>query len=81
MGLWTSSIASLPGALNLRGVMNFVSQEIREAEDPEFETFYTKKHSSERRPACLEWHRQDQPHEKLRLPLKKFLPRETLFEA
>ena len=40
MGLWTSSIGIIGLALNLRAY-DFVSQEIR-AEDPEFETFYTK---------------------------------------
>ena len=40
MGLWTSSIGII-GLLNLRAY-DFVSQEIRAAEDPEFETFYTK---------------------------------------
>ena len=40
MGLWTSSIG-MGLALNLRAY-DFVSQEIRAAEDPEFETFYTK---------------------------------------
>ena len=41
MGLWTSSIGIIGLALNLRAY-DFVSQEIRAAEDPEFETFYTK---------------------------------------
>ena len=40
-GLWTSSIGIIGLALNLRAY-DFVSQEIRAAEDPEFETFYTK---------------------------------------
>ena len=38
MGLWTSSIGIIGLALNLRAY-DFVSQEIRAAEDPEFETF------------------------------------------
>ena len=46
MGLWTSSIGIIGLALNLRAY-DFVSQEIRAAEDPEFETFYTKEHSLE----------------------------------
>lgn len=41
MGLWVSSIGIIGLALNLRAY-DFVSQEIRAAEDPEFETFYTK---------------------------------------
>jgi photosystem II P680 reaction center D2 protein len=41
MGLWTSSIGIIGLALNLRAY-DFVSQEVRAAEDPEFETFYTK---------------------------------------
>ena len=38
MGMWTSSIGIVGLALNLRAY-DFVSQEIRAAEDPEFETF------------------------------------------
>jgi len=41
MGLWVSSIGIIGLALNLRAY-DFVSQEIRAAEDPEFETMYTK---------------------------------------
>jgi hypothetical protein len=41
MGLWTASIGIIGLAFNLRAY-DFVSQEIRAAEDPEFETFYTK---------------------------------------
>ena len=42
MGLWTSSIGII--GLNTQPSLNhdFVSQEIRASEDPEFETFYTK---------------------------------------
>ena len=40
-GLWMSSIGMIGLAFNLRAY-DFVSQEIRAAEDPEFETFYTK---------------------------------------
>ncbi|XP_069142922.1 photosystem II D2 protein-like [Solanum lycopersicum] len=39
-GLWMSPLGVVGLALNLR-VYDFVSQEIRAAEDPEFETFYT----------------------------------------
>ncbi|CAA2968398.1 photosystem II D2 [Olea europaea subsp. europaea] len=41
-GLWMSSLGVINLALNLCAY-DFVSQEIRAAEDPEFETFYTKK--------------------------------------
>merc|ERR1711982_37274 len=40
-GMWACSIGMVGLALNLRAY-DFVSQEIRAAEDPEFETFYTK---------------------------------------
>ncbi|KAM0017105.1 putative photosystem II [Helianthus debilis subsp. tardiflorus] len=39
--LWMSALGVVGLALNLR-VYDFVSQEIRAVEDPEFETFYTK---------------------------------------
>jgi len=40
-GLWMSCRGVVGLALNLRAY-DFVSQELRAAEDPEFETFYTK---------------------------------------
>ncbi|KAM0034044.1 Photosystem II D2 protein [Helianthus debilis subsp. tardiflorus] len=40
-GLWTSALGVVGLALNLRAY-DFVSQEIRAAEDHESETFYTK---------------------------------------
>ena len=40
-GLWASAIGVVGLALNLRAY-DFVSQEVRAAEDPEFETFYMK---------------------------------------
>ncbi|MFM6268457.1 MAG: photosystem II D2 protein (photosystem q(a) protein), partial [Dolichospermum sp.] len=40
-GLWMSAVGIVGLALNLRAY-DFVSQELRAAEDPEFETFYTK---------------------------------------
>ncbi|WZY99207.1 hypothetical protein YC2023_071536 [Brassica napus] len=40
-GLWMSALGVVGLALNLRAY-DFVSQEIRAVEDPEFETFYTK---------------------------------------
>ena len=39
--MWTSALGMVGLALNLRSY-DFVSQEIRAAEDPEFKTFYTK---------------------------------------
>ena len=40
-GLWSSSIGIIGLAFNLRAY-DFISQELKAAEDPEFETFYTK---------------------------------------
>ena len=40
-GLWASSLGIVGLAFNLRAY-DFVSQELKAAEDPEFETFYTK---------------------------------------
>jgi photosystem II P680 reaction center D2 protein len=40
-GLWMSAVGMVGLAFNLRAY-DFISQEIRAAEDPEFETFYTK---------------------------------------
>jgi photosystem II P680 reaction center D2 protein len=51
-GLWMSAIGVVGLALNLRAY-DFVSQEIRAAEDPEFETFYTKTFF-ERRYPCMD---------------------------
>ena len=59
-------------ALNLRAY-DFVSQEIRAAEDPEFETFYTKNILLNE--GMRSWMAtQDQPHERLVLP-EEVLPR------
>ncbi len=53
-------------ALNLRAY-DFVSQEIRAAEDPEFETFYTKNILLNE--GIRAWMAaQDQPHERLVFP-------------
>jgi len=41
VGLWMSAIGMIGLAFNLRAY-DFVSQEIRAAQDPEYETFYTK---------------------------------------
>jgi photosystem II P680 reaction center D2 protein len=40
-GLWTSSLGVVGLAFNLRSY-DFISQELKASEDPEFETFYTK---------------------------------------
>ncbi|RYR58541.1 hypothetical protein Ahy_A05g024362 isoform A [Arachis hypogaea] len=61
-------------ALNLRA-FDFVSQEIRAAEDPEFETFYTKNILLNE--GIRAWMAaQDQPHENLIFP-EEVLPREN----
>ena len=58
--------------LNLRAY-DFVSQEIRAAEDPEFETFYTKNILLNE--GIRAWMAaQDQPHEQLVFP-EEVLPR------
>ena len=72
MGLWTSSIGIIGLALNLRAY-DFVSQELRAAEDPEFETFYTKNILLNE--GLRNWMATvDQPHENF-IFLRKFLPR------
>ncbi|KAL8223763.1 hypothetical protein R6Q57_019238 [Mikania cordata] len=73
---------SAPGvvglALNLRAY-DFVSQEIRVAKDPEFETFYTKKILLNE--GIRAWMvAQDQPHENLIFP-RRFYTVETLFNG
>jgi photosystem II P680 reaction center D2 protein len=71
-GLWMSAIGVVGLALNLRAY-DFVSQEIRAAEDPEFETFYTKNHLLDE--GIRAWMAaQDQPHERLVFP-EEVLPR------
>jgi len=40
-GMWASAVGLVGLALNLRAY-DFLSQELKAAEDPEFETFYTK---------------------------------------
>ncbi|KAG6539880.1 hypothetical protein Mapa_018719 [Marchantia paleacea] len=65
-GLWMSAIGVVGLALNLRAY-DFVSQEIRAAEDPEFETFYTKNILLNE--GIRAWMAaQDQPHENLVFP-------------
>jgi len=67
-----SAIGVVGLALNLRAY-DFVSQEIRAAEDPEFETFYTKNILLNE--GIRAWMAaQDQPHEKLVFP-EEVLPR------
>nr|QQY84759.1 D2 reaction center protein of photosystem II [Chaetophora lobata] len=71
-GLWMSAIGVVGLAFNLRAY-DFVSQEIRAAEDPEFETFYTKNILLNE--GIRAWMAaQDQPHEKLTFP-EEVLPR------
>lgn len=71
-GLWMSALGMVGLALNLRAY-DFVSQEIRAAEDPEFETFYTKNILLNE--GMRAWMAsQDQPHERLVLP-EEVLPR------
>ena len=71
-GLWTSSIGIVGLALNLRAY-DFVSQELRAAEDPEFETFYTKNILLNE--GIRAWMAaQDQPHENFVFP-EEVLPR------
>jgi len=71
-GLWMSALGVVGLALNLRAY-DFVSQEIRAAEDPEFETFYTKNLLLNE--GIRAWMAaQDQPHENLVFP-EEVLPR------
>ncbi|KAL4009805.1 hypothetical protein IC575_031062 [Cucumis melo] len=77
-GLWMSALGVVGLALNLRAY-DFVSQEIRAAEDPEFETFYTKNILLNE--GIRAWMAaQDQPHENL-IFLRRFYPVETLFNG
>ncbi|RZC68913.1 hypothetical protein C5167_032126 [Papaver somniferum] len=65
-GLWMSALGVVGLALNLRAY-DFVSQEIRAAEDPEFETFYIKNILLNE--GIRAWMAaQDQPHENLIFP-------------
>jgi len=71
-GLWFSSVGIVGLALNLRAY-DFVSQEVRAAEDPEFETFYTKNLLLNE--GIRAWMApQDQPAEKFIFP-EEVLPR------
>ena len=71
-GLWASSIGVVGLALNLRAY-DFVSQELRAAEDAEFESFYTKNILLNE--GVRGWLAPtDQPHERLIFP-EEVLPR------
>ncbi|TYI30115.1 hypothetical protein ES332_A05G362700v1 [Gossypium tomentosum] len=64
--LWMSALGIVSLALNLRAY-DFISQEIHAAEDPEFETFYTKNILLNE--GIRAWMAsQDQPHENLIFP-------------
>ena len=76
-GLWASAVGIVGLALNLRAY-DFVSQELRAAEDPEFETFYTK-NILLNEGIRLWMAAQDQPHENYIFP-EEVLPRETRFD-
>ena len=71
-GLWASAVGIVGLALNLRAY-DFVSQELRAAEDPEFETFYTK-NILLNEGIRLWMASQDQPHENYIFP-EEVLPR------
>jgi len=71
-GMWTSSIGIIGLALNLRAY-DFISQEFKGGEDPEFETFYTK-NILLNEGIRLWMGVQDQPHENLQFP-EEVLPR------
>ena len=71
-GMWTSSIGIIGLAFNLRAY-DFISQELKAGEDPEFETFYTKNILLNE--GIRLWMAvQDQPHENLQFP-EEVLPR------
>lgn len=71
-GLWASAAGVVGLALNLRAY-DFVSQELKAAEDPEFESFYTK-NMLLNEGIRLWMAAQDQPHENLQFP-EEVLPR------
>ena len=71
-GMWTSSIGIIGLAFNLRAY-DFISQELKGSEDPQFETFYTKNillNEGIRLWIAV----QDQPHENFQFP-EEVLPR------
>ena len=70
--MWTSSIGIIGLAFNLRAY-DFITQELKAAEDPEFETFYTKNILLNE--GIRLWMAvQDQPHENFLFP-EEVLPR------
>jgi len=72
LGIWASSIGIIGLAFNLRAY-DFISQELKAAEDPEFETFYTKNILLNE--GIRVWIAvQDQPHENYQFP-EEVLPR------
>jgi len=71
-GLWFSSLGIIGLAFNLRAY-DFISQELKAAEDPEFETFYTK-NILLNEGIRLWMSVQDQPHENFQFP-EEVLPR------
>jgi photosystem II P680 reaction center D2 protein len=72
VGLWTSSLGIVGLAFNLRSY-DFISQELKASEDPEFETFYTK-NVLLNEGIRLWMSVQDQPHENYQFP-EEVLPR------
>jgi photosystem II P680 reaction center D2 protein len=71
-GMWTSSLGLIGLAFNLRAY-DFISQELKAAEDPEFETFYTKNILLNE--GIRSWMAvQDQPHDNYHFP-EVVLPR------
>ena len=69
---WTSSIGIIGLAFNLRAY-DFISQELKAGEDPEFETFYTKNILLNE--GIRVWTTvQDQAHENFKFP-EELLPR------
>ena len=72
LGMWTSSIGVVGLAFNLRAY-DFISQELKASEDPEYETFYTKNIILNE--GIRAWmSAQDQPQENLQFP-DEVLPR------
>jgi photosystem II P680 reaction center D2 protein len=71
-GMWCSSVGIIGLAFNLRAY-DFISQELKAAEDPEFETFYTKNILLNE--GIRLWMAvQDQPHENFQFP-EEVMPR------
>ena len=75
-GLWVSLLGILGLAFNHRAY-DFVSQELKAAEDLEFETFYTKNILLNKR-IRLWMAVQDQPHENFQFPEEVLLKGNSL---